>query len=78
MNLGKLRIYKSGDDIHGVPELVASQVRLSSCRSVEFYFLGNTGSDRSTTSMDRRFLDILIGKRKPVTIKNAIVRELLK
>ena len=78
VHLGKLRSFRPGDDIHGVPELVAAQVKLSNCRSVEFYFLGNTGSDRSTTSMDRRFLDIVIGKRKPVAIKNSIIRELLK
>lgn len=73
VDLEKLHTLPKGHDIGGLPELVAKQVRLAGAREVVFYFLGSPVLDRSTTSMDMKFLDEVLAGRAADTFPRAII-----
>lgn len=78
IHLDRLETSPASGDIGGVPELVSSQTELKHCTAVEFHYLGKTASDRSTTSMDKKFLDHLLDGRSITTIFDHLVDELTK
>lgn len=74
IDLAKLATTAAASDIGGVHELVASGVALSSCTRVEFFYLGKTVDDRSTTSADLAFLNLLPRKRRGVDLVEDIMQ----
>ena len=77
IDLSKLATALATGDIGGVHELVAGKVALANCAKAEFFFLGKTTDDRSTTSADLTFLNHLLGKRKGVDLVEDIVQALM-
>lgn len=78
VDLEKISLAKVGDGIGGVPELVAASMRLDAASKVGFFYLGKPRSDRSTTSMDQKFLDSILGTRKATAVLDEIVGAILK
>jgi len=77
VDLEKLGNLSAGADIGGVPELVAAKFLLADATQVHFYYLGTAGIDRSTSSMDATFLNMLLNGRKAEEIGEHIIEELL-
>lgn len=77
INLHRLEFSSPGGDIGGVSELASSKIALNSCINVEFYNLGQTATDRSTTTMDKKFLDNLLRGRDVTKILDEIVDGLM-
>lgn len=76
IHLDLLEFFNPGDEIGGIPELVAYRTRLADCDSVEFYYLGTTSSDRSTTGTDRKFLTHVLNGRHATGIAKSIIYQL--
>lgn len=77
VNLEKLGNQSVGGEIGGLPELAAERINLSDSTEVSFYYLGKPQSDRSTTSMDQKFLEAMLRGREATAIKDKIIEELL-